>query len=103
MSDLQSCIDQLRSRPSCVALQALYDLILYAGDKSCKSKNREYMGELRAEQARRVRTVEFAFDDKAKLLISVRAVLSFRDSKKADRNIPGNMPYHINIFCCSDE
>jgi len=70
LNDLRSCIDQLRRKPSCVALQSLHDLLQYAGDKTCKSKNREFMGELGVEQANRTRLPEFVFDHGAQILIS---------------------------------
>lgn len=105
VSDLRSCVDQLRTKPSCVALQSLHDLLRYAGDKSCKSKNREFMGELGVEQANRSRLPEFLPDHGAQILISVSGnatyLLSLLDLTM--QNLPGDLQDYIKLFHCADK
>lgn len=70
--DVCECFDLLRVRPSYVALQTMFALLHYAGDKLCKSKNRNFMIAMRDEVRKRTREAPFAGDAGAKALIKVR-------------------------------
>lgn len=69
--ELQGLIDRLRVHKTIIALQALHDVVRYAGDKICKSKGRDYMIRLQAEQASRAMLPPFAGDLNAHELLSV--------------------------------
>ncbi len=70
-SDFRTCIDILRTKTGCVAAQALHAAVLHAGDKVCKTKNREYMLELAEEQRRRLSMSWIESDRGARDLLNV--------------------------------
>lgn len=68
---LELCIDIISRQKGCIALQSLHALLLHAGDKLFKTKNKQLALDLQAELTRRVSEDWVQGDEAAHLIIHV--------------------------------